>query len=288
MANLFISYRRDDAADPARALFEHLQARCKRNSIFLDLDRIEIGEDFREVIGEEIKHCQVLLALIGPQWTTITDKNSGQRRLDNPDDLVRREIAMALDQRKLVVPVILAGATMPGVDELPEDIRALRDRNACRLDARRWTADINELVRQLPKRLGCGTAIDPRSSFKDWLYALLLPIMLLVATNILMVFKVRIDPLLVLTLLSILLGGAATFQFKFSMQGNVALGVLIASASVTLMSILVPLIAHEPILPISWPALKLIATFAAAILMGYLIGTVIVNVVLWRGPAPGR
>ena len=61
----------------------------------MDLDSIEAGVDFAEVIKDAVNSCAVLVALIGRQWATLTDEE-GARRLDNPDDFVRFEVKTAL------------------------------------------------------------------------------------------------------------------------------------------------------------------------------------------------
>src|SRR5437764_8868699 len=82
---IFLSYRREDTAPYARSLRSQLRGRIPDARIFLDLDSIEPGLDFAEVIRKALDSCTVLVALIGRQWTTLTDEE-GRRRLDNPDD----------------------------------------------------------------------------------------------------------------------------------------------------------------------------------------------------------
>ena len=73
--------------------------------MFKDIDSIQLGDDFVEVITRAVGSCDVLLALIGNEWATMTDEH-GRRRLDNPDDFVRLEIEAALTRRVLVIPVL--------------------------------------------------------------------------------------------------------------------------------------------------------------------------------------
>ena len=63
----------------------------------MDVDTIGLGVDFAQVITQAVSTCQVLLAVIGPRWLTINDED-GRRRLDDPNDLVRLEIAAALER----------------------------------------------------------------------------------------------------------------------------------------------------------------------------------------------
>jgi hypothetical protein len=95
---IFISYRRQETAWPAGRLYEVLVEHFPPEQVFKDVDNIEPGEDFVERITAAVESCDVLLALIGPQWLTITNKK-GQCRLDDPGDYVRLEIETALTGR---------------------------------------------------------------------------------------------------------------------------------------------------------------------------------------------
>ena len=92
---IFISYRRDDTAYPAGWLFDRLVERFGAEQIFKDVDSIELGDDFVEVLNEAVGSTDVLLALIGDKWLTVTGEE-GARRLDDPDDFVRLEIEAEL------------------------------------------------------------------------------------------------------------------------------------------------------------------------------------------------
>src|SRR5437764_2802207 len=85
---IFMSYRREDTAYPAAWLFDRLASHFGRDQVFKDVDSIELGDDFFEVITTAVGSCEVLLALIGSRWLTITDQE-GHRRLNNPGDFVR-------------------------------------------------------------------------------------------------------------------------------------------------------------------------------------------------------
>ena len=56
--------------------------------------------------------CDVLLAVIGKGWLDLRDPDGG-RRLDDPKDFVRIEIASALRLGERVIPVLVNGADMP-------------------------------------------------------------------------------------------------------------------------------------------------------------------------------
>jgi hypothetical protein len=87
---VFISYRREETAYAAGWLFNNLADHFGRGQIFKDIDSVEPGDNFVDVITKAVASCDVLLALIGEQWLTITDEH-GRSRLDNPKDFVRLE-----------------------------------------------------------------------------------------------------------------------------------------------------------------------------------------------------
>jgi formylglycine-generating enzyme required for sulfatase activity len=142
---IFISYRREESAASAGRLFDRLSNYFPANQIFMDVDSIDLGENFVKTIGETVGSCDVLIAVIGKGWLTSRDQE-GQRRLDNPDDFVRLEIATALKRDIRVIPVLVDGASMPQPRDLPEDLKTLVHRNALVLSHDRFRPDSERLV----------------------------------------------------------------------------------------------------------------------------------------------
>jgi formylglycine-generating enzyme required for sulfatase activity len=134
-------------------LYDRLSQRFGGDQIFMDIDTIEPGLDFVEVIEKAVGSCDVLIALIGRQWLTITDA-TGRRRLDNPEDFVRLEIATALDRNIRGIPVLVRGATMPRSTDLPDVLKKLSRRNALEISDTRFHYDVNRLIETLEKVLG--------------------------------------------------------------------------------------------------------------------------------------
>src|SRR5688572_978191 len=95
MGAIFLSYRRDDTEGQAGRLYDDLVEVFGTDAVFMDVAGIEAGRDFRKAIDQHVSSCGVLLAFIGTDWLTARDP-SGQRRLDDPNDFVRLEIASAL------------------------------------------------------------------------------------------------------------------------------------------------------------------------------------------------
>ena len=155
MVGIFISYRRGDSEGQARALSLELANYVGAKSVFMDVDSIALGRDFRQSLHESLESCDAVLALIGPNWLDIKDA-AGRRRLDDSDDFVRQEIAVALKRNIPVTPVLLQGAAMPAQDRLPDDLKDLAFRNGFELSHMRWHSD----VREMAQRLGLGDAAE--------------------------------------------------------------------------------------------------------------------------------
>lgn len=150
MSGIFISYRREDSAAVAGRLFDRLSQRFGKDNIFRDIDTVDPGAEFTKVIKERIRVCDVLLALIGKNWIDARDA-AGQRRLDQPHDLVAAEISEALAQRKLVIPTLVERASMPTHEALPRRMTPLADRNAVEISDARFDYDVGRLIAAIEK-----------------------------------------------------------------------------------------------------------------------------------------
>jgi TIR domain-containing protein len=150
--NIFINYRRDDDAGFTQALYSRLEQVFPSESLFMDVDNIAPGLDFVQVLNEEVARCDVVIAVIGKNWLGATDE-TGERRLDNPEDFVRIEIESALAQKKRVIPVLVNDAKMPRSTELPESLKAFARCNAVRLTHERFRADTAGLIKSLEQVL---------------------------------------------------------------------------------------------------------------------------------------
>ncbi len=148
MAKIFISYRRSDSQHAVDRLYEGLSKRMPKRDIFIDVDNIPKGVDFVDHLSSKVAECETLLAIIGPQWLTATDE-TGERRLDDPGDFVRIELAAALKRGIPVVPVLLDGTPMPTARDLPADLQGLERRNAAHLRRDTFRADVEQLVNDL-------------------------------------------------------------------------------------------------------------------------------------------
>lgn len=161
MSRIFVSYRREDDSGHAGRLYDRLAAHFGEGQVFIDVDSMEPGVDFVDVIEQTVGRVDAFIAVIGPEWVTCTDA-AGSRRLDDPHDFVRLELAHALERDVRVVPVLVRGAEMPRAADLPDDLKPLVRRNALIMSDTEWHAAVLRLVESLDQALTRGAAASPR------------------------------------------------------------------------------------------------------------------------------
>ena len=149
---IFLSYRREETAYAAGWLYDRLAEYFGGDQVFKDIDSIELGDDFIEAVTNAVESCDVLLALIGDRWLTVTGADGG-RRLEDPRDFVRLEIEAALTRGVRVVPILVAGARMPEASDLPPSLARLVRRQALELSPSRFDSDLSRLLRVLGSTL---------------------------------------------------------------------------------------------------------------------------------------
>jgi CHASE2 domain-containing sensor protein len=145
MPNIFISYRRDDAPANARLVYERLREWFGDGNSFMDVEQIELGDDWKHVLDQRVSRCDALLTVIGPRWLTVAGSD-GRRRLDDPEDFVRWEIREALTRGKRVIPVLVDGAPLPRAADLPPDLAPLAGLQAQTITHARFDKDIETLI----------------------------------------------------------------------------------------------------------------------------------------------
>jgi Tol biopolymer transport system component len=129
LSGIFISYRRSDNPDATGRIYDRLVAGFGKARVFKDVDSIPLGQDFRGHLSGIVGECGVVLAIIGPSWLDVRNKDA-QRRLDDPDDFVRIELEAALARDIPVVPVLVGHAPIPGASELPASLAPMAFRQS--------------------------------------------------------------------------------------------------------------------------------------------------------------
>lgn len=168
---VFISYRREETAPYAGRLYDAMVAKFGERNVFMDVG-LAPGVDFVEQITEVVSGCVVLIIVMGPSWASVSDEG-GNARLADPDDFVRLEVETALRRHDVTpIPVLVAGAHMPKVEELPKEMRPLLRRNALEMSDARWSYDVgrlNDRLDELLAKIGGGTdGVGPRQARTDW------------------------------------------------------------------------------------------------------------------------
>lgn len=142
---IFINYRKDDSSWNALALYNELLKYFPKEKIFKDFNTIRPGDDFVESIQRALSKCNVLLVVMSKNWLEVTDKH-GNRRISDPDDLVRIEIATAIERNIQVIPVLFDNIPMPTSAELPDNLRSLPRRQFVEIETTRFESDVKKLA----------------------------------------------------------------------------------------------------------------------------------------------
>jgi hypothetical protein len=148
MPTVIVSYRRSDSRWIAGRIVDRLERDLGKGDVFVDIDAIPFGMDFRDHLHGVLGRCDVLLAVIGPNW--LATDEAGRPRIFEPTDWVRIEIETALAKGTPVIPVLIDRAPMPKVSELPESLHAFAFRQAADVDTGRdFHVHMDRLVRAI-------------------------------------------------------------------------------------------------------------------------------------------
>jgi TIR domain len=142
---IFINYRRRDEAYAAALLDEKLSKYFGSNFIFRASRSISAGADYEISILHAIEHCQVMLVVIGPNWSSALLNGSADIR----DDWVRREISEAFKREIPVIPILLTGTVRLCEDDVPPDIARLARSQYLRFDYRNFEEDSRRIAHEL-------------------------------------------------------------------------------------------------------------------------------------------
>jgi hypothetical protein len=155
---IFVSYRRSESGTAGR-IFDRLVAHFGEHNVFIDIDNIPFGVDFRRHIGEALRPGDLLLAIVGKNW--VGPRTAGKNRINDETDPVRVEIETALKRDINLLPVLVDDASMPAAEELPESIKAFAYRNAAEVEpGRDFHFHVDRLIRSIDGMLAGRLSTD--------------------------------------------------------------------------------------------------------------------------------
>ena len=153
--SIFISYRRADSSYITGRIYDRLVSVFGPTSVFRDVDDILAGRDFTQQLDMELQTADLMLVMIGKDWLDIRNAQTGLRRLDNENDIVRMEIAIGLERDIPMIPVLLRGASMPKAFDLPEPLQALSVKSGLSVDPDPdFHDDLTRLIEKINQTLG--------------------------------------------------------------------------------------------------------------------------------------
>jgi TIR domain-containing protein len=135
MAKIIISYRRADSAGITGRIRDRLVAHYGASLVFMDVEDIPFGSDFREHVRGELLRSDLLLVVVGREW--LGKNGDGPARIHSETDPVRIEVETALQNAIPVIPVLVNGAQVPEPSDLPDTLRDFAFLNAATVDAGR-------------------------------------------------------------------------------------------------------------------------------------------------------
>lgn len=141
--DIFISYRRSDSSGYTGRIYDRLSSFFGSSHVFMDVDTISPGEDFSRMIQSSISSCDIMLAVIGKNWSGDGPKPA---KIFSPTDFVRIEIECAIENHVRIIPILVNGARMPLSSDVPEIIIPFLGQNAVELSDTRWNHDMQKLI----------------------------------------------------------------------------------------------------------------------------------------------
>jgi TIR domain len=292
MPKIAISYRRSDSSAITGRIFDRLVARYGKESVFMDVDNIPIGTDFRSHIRAVLLETEVLIVVIGPRW--LGTDAAGTVRMSQESDPVRAEVEAALAQELPMIPVLVDGAKMPDSTALPASIEKFAFLNAAEVaTGRDFHPHMDRLVAAIDATLGASAgaatpyAATPRTvadhahgaAVRSWpadlAGYLIVPIVTLLVAHYVITYALDIDygylrfvsiavPLAFGFLLSWLAGRGAA--------AAVAIAVTLGVVAVSGMTTSDGLNSGQPILPDTRVEWRDNIVFAVSIALSFIVG----------------
>ena len=285
MPKIAISYRRSDTSAMSGRICDRLAAHYGKHNVFMDVDNIPIGIDFRAHIGETLRRSDVVLAVIGAKWTGAQD--GGEARILQSDDPVRVEIETALSLGAPIVPVLVDGAKMPGAAALPQSFGAFAFLNAAGVaTGRDFDGQISRLIQAIDEasaaRTKEGASIYASSKAAAWRKLLLdvaryfvTPLVLMLAAHFVMVLALDLNALdlrLACTIVPLVAGAALFWAGRRDASAACLFALALGIVATVGMTVSESLATGDPLLPQSRLEWLDNVQFAGGIVLSFLAG----------------
>jgi tetratricopeptide (TPR) repeat protein len=114
----------------------------------MDVEDIRPGQDFAQTIDQTLGDCSAMLVVIGPKWIEILRARSKEQQ----EDYVAHEIEAALARKINIIPVLVGGANITQLSNLPKELAALPFHQAVELHDTSFKEDCERLAKGLGPR----------------------------------------------------------------------------------------------------------------------------------------
>ena len=146
---VFISYRREDSAGFARLIYDRLTKRLERANVFIDVDNIEPGLDFVEILSEQVAQNATRSSQssdeIGFRQSIRTKSDASTiPMISSASKSARRSIAAFAS-----FPSSSKALPCPTPDDLPDGLKKLARRQAIEISHTRFNSDVERLTNAL-------------------------------------------------------------------------------------------------------------------------------------------
>lgn len=156
MPNIFISYRRSDTKREAETLYHNLSQAFSAEEVFMDQHSLPLGEFFPDYLFRVVAWSDVVIVLIGANW----DKEklqSGQLRIENKNDYVRKEIEIALFKNKNngtpIIPITVGNNVKLSSIHIPKELTDLRSFNGLEFSSLLNINNLTDLITSINRKL---------------------------------------------------------------------------------------------------------------------------------------
>jgi Domain of unknown function (DUF929) len=156
---VFIGYRPDDSPYLARRLYDDMSARFGRENVLMDVESVLPGTGYVD-LGSTLATCDAVLVVIGPLGVS-SDGLTDRPTPDDPQNILRTQIEQSLVSGRLVIPVLVGGATLPAAADLTGSMAGLLAYQAFELRDASWRNDLARLAIWIETSLGRRGAAVP-------------------------------------------------------------------------------------------------------------------------------